>query len=204
MKLLENKFKGFTLVELLVSITIIGIISVMSISSYPKFSEQLSVTSETYKILSFGLETKSYGSGSITEPGVKVVYALIIEKNNNTIKRVVIKNPTQNDNQYFVNTFPAASTDPLDNLIIKDNFEISDICYFGIDKTNCDQHLNKVYGIFKRPNPDARLIGLQGTNIGPDTDTGSYDRLEVTLKSKNNSNLQKKLVILSTGQIYVK
>ena len=199
-----SKIKAFTLIELLVSITIIGIMAVLSISAYPKFSEQMSVTSEVYKVLAFAMETKSYGIASYTDPGVKLVYAFVIEKNNNIIKRVLIKNPTDNKNQYFVDNFTDDANTTLSNLIIKNNYKISDICFYGTDKTNCDQKLDKVYGIFKRPNPDARLIGLVGTLIGPDTDVGSYDKIEVTLQSSKNTSLMKKIVILATGQVYVK
>ena len=200
----SSKFKAFTLVELLVSITIIGIISVLSISAYPKFSEQMAVTSEVYKILAFAMETKSYGVGSYTDPGVKVVYAFLVEQNNNLIKRVLLKAPTSDTNQYYLDNFVDDTNTTSSTFAIKNNYTISDICFFGLDKTICDQKLDKTYAIFKRPNPDARLIGLTGTVLGPDVNIGSYDKVEVTLQSRRYKNLTKKIVILATGQMYVK
>ncbi len=204
MKCFSIKHSGFTLIELLVSITIIGIISVMSISAYPKFSEQMAVTSQVYKILAFSMETKIYGVASYSDPGTKLAYAFLIEKNNDTVKRVLIKNPVDDTNRYYVDNFVDETDRNLGNLTINKNYTISDICYYGTDKTNCDQKIDKVYGIFRRPNPDARLIGLVGTVISPDISTGRYDRVEITLESKKNKDLSKKIVVLSTGQIYVK
>jgi len=198
MKISLNKKKSaFTLIELLVSITIIGIMAAMSISSYPKFSEQISVSSETYKILAFARETQIYGTSAVSTPGVKFVYAFEISKAAGTMKRYKIETPTDKTNTYYINSKVLDTEAAVYTL--KSSYVIDKIC---VD-TACTVDVDTAYGFFKRPNPEGRLVGLLGSNIGPDTATKSYDRFEVTIKSRNNPGIQKKIVILSTGQMYV-
>ncbi len=190
--------KAFTLIELLVSISILGILAAMSISAYPKFSEQISLTSETYKLLAYLRETQAYGVSAVAQPGTKFVYSYVINKSTTTISRVKIENPTDSTNQYYINN---ATEDPSSKkLYIKNNYEIFQIN--GITN-NSTTSLDFAYGFFKRPNPDSRVIGKVGTNIYPDVDTGSYTKLEIILRSKKNNAFMKKVVILSTGQMYV-
>ncbi len=190
--------KAFTLVELLVSISIIAILAAMSISAYPKFSEQIALTGETYKILAYLKETQSYGVAAMAAPGKKFVYAYVLDKSSTTIKRVIIETPTSVTNQYYINS--SVDDTVAERFTIKDVFEIYQIN--GI-LNNSTTSLDKAYGFFKRPNPESRVIGQINTNISPDTDTGSYPKLEVVLRSKKNNAFVKKIVILQTGQMYV-
>lgn len=190
--------KAFTLIELLVSISILGILAAMSISAYPKFSEQISLTSETYKLLAYLRETQTYGVSAIAQPGTKFVYSYVIDKSTTTISRVKIENPTDSTNQYYISK--ATGDTSVNKLYIKNNYEISEIN--GI-KNNSTTSLDFAYGFFKRPNPDSRLVGKIRTNIYPDTDTGSYTKYEIILRSKKNNAFMKKIVILQTGQMYV-
>lgn len=192
-----KSFSAFTLIELLISISIIGIMATMTISSYPRFSEQINLASETYKMLSFTRETQIYGTAAVSTPGLKFVYAFLIDKDNGTIERYKIESPTDKSNQYYYNT---ATLDPdAQSFKLKESYEIEKICA----DINCSISLDKAYAFFKRPNPEARLVGLIGTNVQPDVNTGSLDRLEVYVRSIRNTGLVKKIVILQTGQMYV-
>jgi hypothetical protein len=124
--------------------------------------------------------------------------AFLIDKGTTTVLRVQITNPTDKTNSYYINN--SSFDDSASILSIKDAFEISEIDgVLGSATTSLD----KVYGFFRRPNPEARLTGMLGTNIYPDTDTRSFDRVEVTIRSKKNNVFMKKIVILATGQMYV-
>ena len=94
--------KAFTLVELLVSISIIGMMAALSISAYPKFSEQISLSTDTYKMVAFFRETQIYGSSAIAPPGTKIVYAFEIDQVAGTIKRYQILSPTDNTSTYYL------------------------------------------------------------------------------------------------------
>lgn len=193
----QNKKTAFTLVELLVSISILAVMATLSISSYPKFSEQIGLSSETYKILAHSKETQAYGISAVTSPGLRYVYAIYVDKSTGTIKRQMIESPTDRTNQYYVNTLiddPSATT-----LTIKNIYKIDKIC----GDTECSTEYDKAYAFFRRPNPEARLVGLIGTTINPGTNTESLGRLEITLTSNKTVGIKKKIVILQTGQMYV-
>ena len=194
---------AFTLVELLISMSIIAIMAAMSISAYPKFSEQITLSGETYKMLAYFRETQSYGISAEATPGVKFVYAFTVDKTDSSIKRVQIQNPSKTDktNNYYITGSSVDSTATIST--IKTLFEVSQID--GINSTGTTS-LQKGYAFFRRPNPEARLIGTFGVtnNIAPSKDdSASFDRIEITLRSKRNPAFTKKIVILSTGQMYV-
>lgn len=192
------KLSAFTLIELLVSMTIIGIMSAISISAYPKFSEQVSLSSQTYKMLAYIRETQSYGVAAISSPGTKFIYAFQVDKSSNTLSRIKLESPTDTTNTYLINTSISDVTSATSSL--KEMYEIYQIN--GYTNTGTTS-LDKAYGFFKRPNPEGRLVGMTGTNISPDTGTGSFNKLEIILRSKRNTQFMKKVVILSTGQAYV-
>jgi prepilin-type N-terminal cleavage/methylation domain-containing protein len=199
MKSSSNK-KGFTLVELLVAMGIIAMMAALSISAYPKFSDQLALTSDTYKFLSYFRETQSYGVSAVATPGVKFAYAFLVDKGNGTVSRVIIENPTSKTNDYYIKT---AQTDPSAPIYtVKSGYNISDIS--GI-KSGATTSLDKVYGFFRRPNPEVQLSGTvnTGTSYFPDSGTSTFDRVEVTFSLTKNPEQTKKIIILSTGQMYV-
>jgi prepilin-type N-terminal cleavage/methylation domain-containing protein len=194
----KKKFTAFTLVELLVTMSIISILAAMSISAYPKFSEQMALTSETYKILAYFRETQVFGVSALVTPGTKIAYAIRMSKTSNTIDRMIIVNPTDNKNSYYSSDGVVDTTSP--SLQIKENFEISEIN--GILQ-NSTTSLDTMYSYFKRPNPESRLFGMVGVNIVPGTSLENFSKIEIILRSKKNNVFKKKIVILQTGQMYV-
>jgi prepilin-type N-terminal cleavage/methylation domain-containing protein len=198
-----RQITGFTLVELLISISILGIMAAMSISSYPKFSEQISLTSETYKMLAYFRESQSFGVSAVSTPGVKFIYAFKIDKSLGEVSRVLKENPSTTDksNSYYILNSTGDTTS--EKLNIKKMFNIQSIeGVKGFSTTTLDIG----YSFFRRPNPEARLMGTYGgsASIAPSTSpTESFDRLVVTISSVRNPGLSKKIVILSTGQMYI-
>ena len=196
--------KAFTLVELLICITIIGLLAVMSITAYPKFSEQIALTGETYKVLAYLRETQTFGISTVPNPGTKIVYAYLLEATTSaatsTIKRVQIQNPTTETNQYYITSAVVdASTT---SYILDKNYRIFKLNAFYKNSTSS---LTFAYGFFKRPNPESRIIGKIGASVIQPTSAGteSFGKLEIILQSKKNSAFMKKIVILQTGQMYV-
>lgn len=196
--------KAFTLIELLVSITILSLMAGLSITAYPKFSEQMSVTGETYNFLAFFRETQSFGISALNTPGQKSTYAFYVNQANSTVKRTQIINPTDTTNTYYINCVinPTSCTTDTNFVpyTLKNTFEVGTI--EGI-KNGASTTLTTAYGFVKRPNPELRLAGQVNTSIAPDSDNGSFDRIEITIRSVRTPQLTKKIVILSTGQMYV-
>lgn len=208
MRYFQTNKTAFTLVELLVSISVLGLIAAVSVTSYPKFSDQLGVTSETYKMLAYLRQAQVYGVSGYTSPGVKVVYGVEINKDTGTLNVVQWENPDSTTNHDYIDEV-RASTEPL--LTINNKYIIDRIC----DDTGCDvnsvstNNFTKGFVLFRRPNPEARLLALSGNdsgNIKYPTDPASsvgFQRMEIVLKSKKNEQFMKKVVILQTGQMYV-
>jgi len=197
------KISAFTLVELLVSISVLAMIAAISVSSYPKFSEQMGVSAESYKLLAYMREAQVYGSSGYTDPGVKVVSGLEIDRDTNTIKKVQWQNPNSTTNQNYVNN-KVDTGDVVQN--IGERFEIEKMCNMVGIVSSCDNNENydKVFVFFKRPNPEARLLGQVGTILYPDQNgTTGLKKIEVHIRSKQNTQFIKKIVILQTGQMYV-
>jgi prepilin-type N-terminal cleavage/methylation domain-containing protein len=193
----QNKFKAFTLIELLVAISIIGLMATLSISAYPKFSEQVGVTSQTYKLLAYMRETQTYGTSAVSTPGTRFVYSFLVDKSENSLKRFSWPSPSSRSNQNYVQNSTLDVSAEILNL--KEQYEIEKIC----GGQNCVADLDKAYVFFRRPNPEGRIVGLQGTNILPGLDDVGFDRLEITIRSKRTKEFTKKVVVLSTGQTYV-
>ena len=197
---------AFTLIELLVSISVLAMMAAISVSSYPKFSEQLGVSAESYKILAYMKEAQVYGSAGYTDPGVKVVYGLEIDRDTHLIKKVQWQNPTGTTNQQYVNNKVVTGEVTLQ---IGEKYEIEKICSItllnGNNVSSCDanQNYDKAYVFFKRPNPEGRLLGLVGSILYPDQNSSiGFQKMEVYVRSKKNLQFVKKIVILQTGQIY--
>jgi prepilin-type N-terminal cleavage/methylation domain-containing protein len=197
------KVSAFTLIELLVSISVLAMMAAISVSSYPKFSEQLGVTAESYKVLAYMREAQVYGSSGYTDPGVKVVYGLEIDRDTNIIKKVQWQNPNSTTNSSYINNKVDTGEVALN---LGSKFEIEKMCNLVGTVSSCDNNGNytQVYVFFKRPNPEARLLGKVGTILYPDQGgTSGLQKIEVHIRSKQNQQFVKKIVILQTGQMYV-
>ncbi len=213
----KNKLNAFTLVELLVCIAIIAIVSAISISAYPNFSTLLATTSESYKLLSFMRETQSFGSSSVNNPGQKMVYGMSVQIGKN-VSRVEVINPSNNTTAYFANQNTLTDLTGLkDVFTFKKNYEVYGICAdekckaSGSSLDTVDSDVSKALILFKRPNPEAKIITLSGksgeTNVYSPNDianpTKGHARLVVFMQDKNKKQVNKKIIILSTGQMYV-
>jgi prepilin-type N-terminal cleavage/methylation domain-containing protein len=199
-KIKNSKKKGFTLIELLVAIGIIAFVAGLSIGSYPKFSEQMGVTTETYKLLAFLKETQTYGVNSYGSPGVKFVYGIQIEKNAG-IKRVRLESPTSANNSYYRDNLTELAGE--DIFALSDRFTVANVCLDETCTVDTANSISKAYILYRRPNPEARIISLEGNNVQPGVNTESHQRVVILLNSKKDENISKKIVVLKTGQAYV-
>jgi prepilin-type N-terminal cleavage/methylation domain-containing protein len=198
---LNSRKKSFTLIELLVSMSIVALVAGISISAYPKFSNQLGMNSEVYRILAYIKEIQSYGISGYTEPGKKVAYGFFVSKQDG-IKRVLIQNPTSATNEYYVQNL-IQDPDETISFDLKNVYEIVGICT-TLDCVPEQSSINSAYAIYRRPNIEARIITLQGNIINPSIALDSEPLLVIFLAHKIDKKISKKLVILTTGQMYAK
>lgn len=215
-RLKQKKLRGFSLVELLISVSIISLMAMISIAAYPKFSAQLQASTESYKLLAWLRETQTYGVSSFTKPGERQVYGVEFNKTDNSIKRLVapvsqLSVVNFGSNSKFTNGgFLTAKQDfdgEQSEFVLGGLFQIVGIC----DNEECDpltSVYDKAYTVYKRPNPEARIFFEEGSVRDPspseDNDKGSKHKLVVFISAKNQSQIKKKIIILRTGQMYVK
>ena len=192
-----RNLSAFSLVELLISISIIGMMAALSISAYPRFSEQITVATETYKFLAYIKETQVYGISSYSAPGTKVIYGVEVNRLTGSLKRTAWTNPTGHTNDLYMANKPFTAEE---EVILKPAFEIEKIC----SDDTCTSNFETANIFFRRPNPEGRLIGKIATIITPaPTTSSSLDKIIIHIRSKRNIAFVKKVVILQTGQMYV-
>lgn len=209
-------FKGFSLIELLISISIIGLLAAMSISAYPKFSLQLQASTESYKLLAWLRETQVYGISAFTKPGERQVYGVKFDKTSNSIKRIVVPIDDLGLEQFgpgskFTNSKFDENVKDFEgeesNFVFKSSFKIVSLCDDGLDCSATTSPFTSAYIAYRRPSPEARIILKQGEVLTPsiseNSDKGSVSMLNIYIASKEQVEIRKKLVILRTGQMYV-
>jgi hypothetical protein len=181
--------------------SIITIVALISISAYPKFSNQLMVTSESYKLLAFLKETQSYGISAYTLPGKRMVYGVEVTKGGE-VKRIKIENPATSTNEYYVNNVSYDAS--VDNTYsVKSLYNIVAVC----NDINCDpaaSQITKGYVIYRRPNPEGRIVTMEGSIISPGIKEEGFPKLVIFIRHKTDPSIAKRVVILATGQMYTK
>lgn len=212
----QYKVKAFSLVELLISVSIIALMAMISISAYPKFSAQLKASTESYKLLAWLKETQTYGVSAFTQPSGRQVYGIEFDKNANTIKRVIAPLSTLVTDNFgtgskFTNGGFLTAKKDFDGenpeFVLDQQFKIIGIC----DNEDCDpvtSTYDKAYAVYRRPNPEARIFVEEGSVRSPspaeNDDRGSKSKAVIFIASINQSEIKKKIIILRTGQMYVK
>ncbi|MBI4155891.1 MAG: type II secretion system protein [Candidatus Zambryskibacteria bacterium] len=187
---------GFTLIELMVSVSIVSLIMVTVLWNYGTFNDNLALTSAGQELAigvrksqTYGLSVKevSVGSGqfdlaygiyfSATDP---TNYYIFVDKNSN--------------NLYDVNSgCGSSSTECVEKMTFRNGIKISQIC-----GASCP--IPEVSGIqvtFKRPNPDAKInfSNSSGASVG-----GALIGKVILISPKGKTET---VTVQSTGQISV-
>jgi prepilin-type N-terminal cleavage/methylation domain-containing protein len=179
---------GFTLVELLVSISIFVVITAILMIRYNKFDDTILLTNLAYDMAltirqaqTYGLNTREASPGVFTKS-----YGVHFSGNDN--KSFTLFADLDDNNQ-----FDSASDKVLSVYTIKKNNTISDVCAGSQDDCVSISSSDSLSLIFKRPNPEA--IINDGTGV-----MKSYAK--ITLESKNGED-HTYIVVRKTGQISI-
>lgn len=179
--------QGFTLIELMISVSILVIVSTLILASYPKFSDNADLTLAARTVVSsiraaqfYGIGVKEFGPGEFPAYGVyfgplpAVSYIVFAD---------VDENNQWSGSSERVETQSILKRGYIDNggLCGKENGQPIDCSLSGLNI------------IFKRPYPD---IFLYGDN----TSQGPYDYVEITISSTRGNT--KKVVVWKSGQVY--
>ncbi len=197
--------KGFTLVELVVSLAIFAFMTIFLIAKYGTFNQSVLLTNLAYDVAlnirtaqSYGLNVKSVPSstGAPASDVFKYPYGVHFDKN---VSGSPPPPPPQNNKfVFFADTGPVTDymyTD-MDTTIATYNIKrggvVVNLCSGSGPGEQC-QTRNTLDITFKRPDPNAI--------IKADYSPTSYPYAEITLKATDGGT--KRVIVRSTGQIQI-
>lgn len=184
--------KGFTLVELMISVGIFALITALLVAKYGTFNQGILLTNLAYDVALTLRTAQSYGLNVKSTPGgtdrysneFNLPYGVHFDKG-------ISGTPAPNTQIIFFadnGDWQYTSSDQvISTYNIKRGSKIETICG-GTDNAHCNTTLNALDVIFIRPDPDAIM-------------TGNAVYAEITLKSSDGGT--KKVIVRRTGQIAV-
>ncbi len=201
--------KGFTLIEMIISISIISVIMATVLFNYTSFSDKLALSSAAQEIAVSIRQAQTFGlsvRGSTAVPGQFTSgYGIFFDMNSNTSKYYLFidridspfGNGTVANKKYdVVNGCGSSSTECIEKGEIRNNVVISNLC----DSTTCPPVANvkQMHVTFLRPNPDAIIYftDVSGNILSGPSNTG-----KVTLISPKGNTIN--VIIEKTGQVLV-
>lgn len=207
-----NQKFGFTMIELMVTVSIFVVVSSIVLANYPKFSSNVTLDNLAHAIAIsireaqvFGLSVKEFGSGSSVFPGYGVSF------NNSYNKSFILFADSNGDKEYSRPASPngdACVGDCLEKFAISDSNSIYTLCgdlkadgvvvntIEDLNTPNSNCGLTSLDISFTRPDPDATLTGdsvVWGKR--------NYSDAEVVVVSPKGS--FQIVTVWSTGQISV-
>lgn len=197
---ISKSAKAFTVIELMVSVAIVGVISAVVIFNYSKFNDNISLSSATQEIAVAIREAQTYGLSvketSIGSGQFGSAYGIYFEPDD--------------PSHYFVfvdldgsNTFDigsgcgSGSTECIEKFTLRNGARITSIC----DAMTCppESSVKKLNIVFLRPNPDALIYF---TNNGGQIKSGPSTRARIILTSTKGTTVT--VTVESTGQVLTK
>lgn len=173
--------RGFTLLELLVVISIFSAISVITIANLPKFSSKVEFDNQALELALDIREAQVYGMGvredSTNFGQFKSGRGIFIEKS--SADHYIVFEDRNNNGRFDVDAREQTGGD----IFFKEGFNIIDICLDYICNTSSSVNI-----VFKRPNPDALIYPA-----------GYF----AVIKLQSSSGDTRDVTVTSTGQIYV-
>ncbi len=157
----KNKnIRGFSLLEVLISISIFGIIMAVSFLKYPRMNAEIDFQKNISEIVSMYRSAQVFGSsrgGEARGDGVYIEANHLKEFTDTIYTSLPKENGLHTSNRYY-NTFTGSGS-PAD-VVFKDTYlsgkiEISDICIKNESTKECGK--DRLSVVFIRPNQDAHI-----------------------------------------------
>jgi len=197
--------KGFTLVELLVVVSIIGVISTVIVFNHKKFNDNLEITNLSHDVALYIRQAQVYGVSvkelkdiSLTEEErfdtpYGIHFDIKLAVNNKSFIFFADKNKDGRYNGDDSDCSRGAPDICLEKIIIGKGNYIYDICELKGNTWNCSGiSMSAVNIVFKRPEPDAYLKLASG-----------MDPVAVKVCLSSSQGKIKEIVVYTTGQISI-
>ena len=181
---------GFTLIELVVVVGILGVISSITLTSYSKFGGQILLRNLAYDVALSIREAQVYGISARSFLNAEFdaghgVYFNFSEGNNKFFLY------TDVDNNNF---FTSAATEWVETSSIGRGYVIDSFCVTdGVASEDCTATALDIF--FKRPEPDAIIRASFGSGFS------QYNRARVVLRSPQGNKMS--VLVETAGQISI-
>ena len=200
----KNINKGFTLIEALVSISIVSLIMSSVLFNYATFSDNLTLSSAGQELAIVIRQAQTYGltvrevTREITSGGkFDSAYGAYFDKNDPTFYYLFAD--LDGDKKYDVGSGCGSglnNTECVEKLVLRNNVRISDFCNESACPPSASVKMMDV--VFLRPNPDANI---NFTNNGGSIVVGPSLTGKIVLISAKGNTLT--ITVESTGQVLV-
>lgn len=196
----ENK-KGFTLIELMVTVGIFVLMTGVLLAKYGSFNQGIILTNLAYDVAlnirtaqSSGLNVKSTPANSSVNFSSQFNYPFGVHFTSGSSAFVNFADANYN-NDTGIGRYE--SSEAISSVNIKRGSTVSSLCA-GANENSCDNTILELDITFKRPDPVAHIVSV-GTGDVVKSENGYA---EITLRSVDGTT--RKVVVRSTGQIAVK
>jgi prepilin-type N-terminal cleavage/methylation domain-containing protein len=190
MKKIVNTIKGFTILELIVSLAIFAMMTALVLSKYGNFNQNILLTNLAYDVALTVRNAQSYGlnvkSSTRTANDFSKPYGVYFSKAASPANTTIIFFTDTNSNDVYT-----AGTDAIiQSTTITRGSIVSAICVYN---NGACTDVDNVSVVFRRPDPSA-IIKVTSGGI-------SYANLRITLRAIDNTT--KVVIVNSTGQVSV-
>lgn len=200
--MIKSQRKGFTLVEVVITIAIVTILSTTAIVNYYSFNDRLSLSSAGQEMAINIRQAQTYGINvKENTPGGGVFntpYGIYFDMDSVSNDNYVIFSDANNNKKYDENSgCGSGSTECVEKITLKGGVTIS-----FVDATDACPAINAARSLtirFIRPNPDADISFIK-KNTGT-VNCHSLSDAIITLTSRGGRTLL--LSVGATGQIHV-
>lgn len=193
--------RGFSLVEVLISVSIVGVILATILFNYGTFNDQLAISAGAQEIAIILRQAQTYGltvkEVEVGGGGFSSAYGVYLDFSTDSSNYYLFVDK-DGDRKYDVGSGcgSGAATECITRFSLRNSVRISSIC----DKdNNCPPGTSqKLHVTFLRPNPDATIIFANSSDV-----TQSVSPLTGKIRLTSLKGSTATITIESTGQISV-
>lgn len=197
--------KGFTIIEMLVTISVFIIVTSMILINYPQFSDRLSLERTAQEVAlslreakTYAIAVREFGIGTDRYPGYGVHFDLSSGPTKEYILFADVESYPLEGNKIYDDDGGGSSDEKIDQFIIQTNVSIKEFCVGINSLTDCSSY-EKLEIVYFRPDPDVTIMGTpSGGGITVSIPTG------VAIIVETPPGDCKAIIIRVTGQISVK